>query len=70
MTITAVVIIPLAVSVHSVLAWLFGMTVRPGWNSTIYAPYFVVGALFSGVAAVIIITLQKATNRSLITEQH
>lgn len=55
MTVVAVVIIPLAVSVHSVLAWLFGMTVRPGWNSTIYAPYFVVGALYSGVAAVILV---------------
>jgi molybdopterin-containing oxidoreductase family membrane subunit len=55
MTLVAVVIIPLAVSVHSVLAWLFGMTVRPGWNSTIYAPYFVVGALYSGVAAVILV---------------
>src|SRR5574341_1956182 len=55
MTIVAVTIIPLAVMVHSVLAWLFGMTVRPGWNSTIFAPYFVVGALFSGVAAVILV---------------
>ncbi len=55
MTLVAVVIIPLAVSVHSVLAWLFGMTVRPGWNSTIFGPYFVVGALFSGVATVILV---------------
>ena len=55
MTVVAVVIIPLAVSVHSVLAWLFGMTVRPGWNSTIYAPYFVIGALYSGVATVILV---------------
>jgi molybdopterin-containing oxidoreductase family membrane subunit len=55
MTIVAVVIIPLAVSVHSVLALLFGVTLRPGWNSTIYAPYFVLGAMFSGVAAVILV---------------
>jgi molybdopterin-containing oxidoreductase family membrane subunit len=73
MTVVAVVIIPLAVSVHSVLAWLFGMTLRPGWNSTIYAPYFVVGALFSGVAALIIIiaAFRKAYHlEAFITEQH
>jgi molybdopterin-containing oxidoreductase family membrane subunit len=73
MTVVAVVIIPLAVSVHSVLAWLFGMTVRPGWNSTIYAPYFVVGALFSGVAAVIIVVagFRKAYHlEPFITDQH
>ncbi|MDO8616387.1 MAG: NrfD/PsrC family molybdoenzyme membrane anchor subunit [Dehalococcoidia bacterium] len=73
MTVVAVVIIPLAVSVHSVLAWLFGMTVRPGWNSTIYAPYFVVGALFSGVAAVIVIIAafrQAYHLEAFITEQH
>ncbi len=73
MTIVAVVIIPLAVSVHSVLAWLFGMTVRPGWNSTIFAPYFVVGALFSGVAAVILVVaaFRKAYHlEEFITEQH
>lgn len=73
MTVVAVVIIPLAVSVHSVLAWLFGMTVRPGWNSTIYAPYFVVAALYSGVAIVIIILagFRKAYHlEEYITEQH
>jgi molybdopterin-containing oxidoreductase family membrane subunit len=73
MTVVAVVIIPLAVSVHSVLAWLFGMTMRPGWSSTIYAPYFVVGALFSGVAAVIIVVaaFRKAYHlEAFITEQH
>lgn len=51
----AVLIIPLAISVHSVLAWTFSMSSRPGWHSTIFGPYFVVGALFSGVALVIIV---------------
>ena len=55
MTVVAIVIIPLAVSVHSVLAWAFGVTVRVGWHSTILAPYFVVAALLSGVAAVILV---------------
>lgn len=49
----AVVIIPVAVSVHTVVSWIFGMTLRPGWHSTIFGPYFVVGAIFSGTAAII-----------------
>lgn len=51
----SIVIIPLAVAVHSVLAWAFSMTTRPGWHSTIFAPYFVIAALYSGVALVIVV---------------
>lgn len=51
----AVLIIPLAVSVHSVLAWLFAVTARGGWHSTIFAPLFVLAAMLSGVAAVILV---------------
>jgi molybdopterin-containing oxidoreductase family membrane subunit len=50
----AVIIIPVAVSVHTVVSWIFGMTLRPGWHSTIFGPYFVVGAIFSGTAAIIL----------------
>jgi len=53
--IMAVLIIPLAVSVHSVLAWLFAVTVRGGWHSTIFAPLFVLAAMLSGVATVILV---------------
>lgn len=53
--IMAVLIIPLAVSVHSVLAWVFAVTVRGGWHSTIFAPLFVLAAMLSGVAAVILV---------------
>jgi molybdopterin-containing oxidoreductase family membrane subunit len=49
----AVFIIPLAVSVHTVVSWIFAMTLRPGWNSSIFGPYFVVGAIYSGTAGVI-----------------
>jgi Ni/Fe-hydrogenase subunit HybB-like protein len=49
----AVIIIPVAISVHTVVSWVFGMTVRPGWHSTIFGPYFVIGAIFSGTAAII-----------------
>lgn len=44
---------PLVVSVHSVVSWDFAMAQLPGWHSTIFAPYFVAGAIFSGVAMVI-----------------
>ena len=50
----AVIVIPIAVSVHTVVSWVFAMTVQPMWHSTIFGPYFVVGALFSGIAAIII----------------
>lgn len=53
-TIISIIIIPLAVLVHSVLSWIFGMTLRPGWHSTIFAPYFVVAAVFSGTGVLII----------------
>lgn len=51
----AILIIPLAVSVHSVLSWAFSLVGRPGWHESIWAPYFVIAALYSGVALVIII---------------
>ncbi|HAW51462.1 MAG TPA: polysulfide reductase [Flavobacteriales bacterium] len=51
--IMSAIIIPLAILVHSVLAWIFGMTLRPGWHSTIFAPYFVVAAVFSGTGVLI-----------------
>lgn len=49
----AIVIIPVAVSVHTVVSWIFSMTLRAGWHSTIFGPYFVVGAIFSGIAALL-----------------
>ena len=49
------VIIPVMFSVHTIVSWDFAMAIQPGWNSTIFGPYFILGALFSGVAAVIII---------------
>lgn len=44
---------PLVLSVHSVVSWDFAMGIVPGWHSTIFAPYFVAGAIFSGIAMVI-----------------
>ena len=50
----AVAVIPVAVSVHTVIAWIFALTLRPMWHSTIFGPYFVIGAIYSGIAALII----------------
>jgi molybdopterin-containing oxidoreductase family membrane subunit len=50
----AVIVIPIAVSVHTVIGWIFALTLRPMWHSAIFGPYFVVGAIFSGIAALII----------------
>src|SRR5438552_8816170 len=49
----AAIATPLVLSVHSVVSWDFAMAQVPGWHSTIFAPYFVAGAIFSGVALVI-----------------
>jgi molybdopterin-containing oxidoreductase family membrane subunit len=53
---------PLVLSVHSVVSWDFAMTQLPGWHSTIFAPYFVAGAIFSGCALVLtlLIPIRKA----------
>lgn len=47
-------IIALAIVAYSVLAWIFSLTLQPGWNSSIFAPYFIVAGLYSGVAVIII----------------
>ena len=54
MSIMAIAVIPVAVSVHSIVSWDFAMAPVPMWHSTIFAPYFVAGAIFSGIAALII----------------
>src|SRR5215472_5644923 len=64
----AIIVIPLAVSVHTVVSWIFAMTLRPGWNSTIYGPYFVVGAIYSGGAAVLV--AMWALRRAMRLEQY
>ncbi len=54
MHIMAIAVIPVAVSVHSIVSWDFAMAPVPMWHSTIFAPYFVTGAIFSGIAALIL----------------
>ena len=52
-TMSAMVIV-LAIVAYTVLAWIFSLTLQPGWNSTIFAPYFIVAGLYSGVGVIII----------------
>jgi len=47
-------IIALAIVAYSVLAWIFSLTLQPGWNSSIFAPYFIIAGLYSGAAVIII----------------
>jgi molybdopterin-containing oxidoreductase family membrane subunit len=64
---------PLVASVHSVVSWDFAMSIVPGWHTTIFAPYFVAGAIFSGTAMVItlVVPLRKAMNlHEYITDDH
>ena len=69
----SILIIPLAVSVHSVLAWAFASTARPWWHESIWAPQFVVAALYSGVALVILVVAGFRRGyhlEALITPRH
>ncbi len=69
----AALVTPLVISVHSVVSWDFAMAIVPGWHSTIFPPYFVAGAIFSGCALVVnlLIPMRKAFHlEKYITEWH
>lgn len=72
--ITAAIAVPLVVSVHSEISLLFAAGPIPGWNSTVFPPYFVLGAAFSGFAVVsmIAIVMRAAlpSLRDLVTPRH
>lgn len=52
----SIFIIPIMVMVHSAVAWIFGLMVsRPGWYSALLAPYFLLGAVLSGLAAIVVV---------------
>lgn len=73
MYVLMVLIIPVAFSIHTVTSWLFASTLRPGWDSTIFGPYFVSGAFMVGAASVIIVMyFIRLGNRfkAYITEHH
>ena len=53
----AAIATPLVFSVHSIVSWDFATANVPGWHSTIFAPYFVMGAIFSGCAMILTIII-------------
>ncbi|PYM85351.1 MAG: hydrogenase, partial [Candidatus Rokuibacteriota bacterium] len=64
---------PLVLSVHSVVSWDFAMALVPGWHSTLFAPFFVDGAIFSGFAMVLILVLPMRhffDLRAYVTDRH
>jgi molybdopterin-containing oxidoreductase family membrane subunit len=54
MAIMAIAIVPVAVSVHTIVSFDFSMAPVPMWQTTIFGPYFVAGAIFSGIAGLLI----------------
>jgi molybdopterin-containing oxidoreductase family membrane subunit len=65
--------LPLVVSVHSGVSMLFAVALEPGWHTTVYPPYFVLGAVFEGFAVVLLIavTLRHAFSlHHLVTDRH
>ena len=64
---------PLVLSVHSVVSFDFAVSIVPGWHTTIFPPYFVAGAIFSGFAMVmtlLIIARKVYSIRNIITLDH
>src|SRR4051812_6198036 len=64
---------PLVISVHSIVSMDFATSVIPGWHTTLFPPYFVAGAVFSGFAMVLtlmIITRKVLGFEHLITTRH
>lgn len=71
--IMAAMIIAIAIIVYSVLAWIFGVTLQPGWHSTIFGPYFVIAAVYSGTGLIILVmwVCRKVFQlEEYITEKH
>ncbi len=64
---------PLVISVHTIVSWDFATSVIPGWHTTVFPPYFVAGAIFSGMAMVLTLMLVARTTMGLeayITQRH
>ncbi len=64
---------PLVVSVHTIVSWDFATAILPGWHTTLFPPYFVAGAIFSGLGMVLTLMLIARTTMRLedyITVRH
>ncbi len=51
----AIIMVPMVVIISSVLSWIFGMTLRPGWHSSIFGPYFVIASILTGIGVIILL---------------
>jgi len=63
----------LVISVHSIVSWDFAVAIVPGWHSTIFAPYFVAGAVFSGLAMILTLVVPGRVLlgiREYVTDDH
>ena len=73
-TVLSILIIPVALSIHTVTSWLFETTYRPGWDSTNFGAYFVSGAFMLGaggvIAAMYILVRFNPTYEQYITDKH
>jgi molybdopterin-containing oxidoreductase family membrane subunit len=68
-----VVIVPVAVMMHTVTSWIFGMTLREPWDSPMFGIYFVVGAIYSGTGLIVIFMfIMRRMNhlQDFLTERH
>ena len=64
---------PLVVSVHTVVSFDFAIAIVPGWHTTIFPPYFVAGAIYSGFAMVLSLAIplrRYTTSEDFITMRH
>ena len=71
--IMAAIIIPTTIIAYSLLAWLFGMNLKVGWHSSIFGPFFVLSAVYSGIALLILIMWIYRKSRKLeksFTDEH
>lgn len=71
--ILSILIIPVAFGIHTVTAWLFATTYRPGWDSSNFGPYFIAGAFVAGAGAVVtIMYILRRTHQleAYITDKH
>jgi Ni/Fe-hydrogenase subunit HybB-like protein len=69
----AAIATPLVISVHSVVSFDFAIAITPGWHHTIFPPYFVAGAVFSGLAMVLVVGIGLRRGfgmQDIITEDH
>lgn len=69
----AALAVPLVCSVHSIVGLDFAVTLMPGWNESLFPPYFVVGALFSGFGMVVLLCIglrQLPGLADMITDRH